>query len=168
MDFNVSYSINTYQSFGSALLSEETRRKLISLGIDPSTVTSESQAKILIAKAEGTYEASNIESPKIAENKFVSTSSEAELMNKARELSKKMGLNHSKDLSLDEILTVIAKEIEKVLNSDVDEKTKEEYLTYNAELSRIKDGYSVTKNNEKAVLLSMTYNAEINRMILGL
>lgn len=168
MDFNVSYSINTYQSFGSALLSEETRRKLISLGIDPSTVTSESQAKILIAKAEGTYEASNIESPKIAENKFVSSSSEAELMNRARDLAKKMGLNLSKDLSLDEILTVIAKEIEKVLNSDVDEKTKEEYLSYNAELSRIKAGYSVTKNNEKAVLLSMTYNAEINRMILGL
>ena len=103
MDFNITYSLNKYQCFASSLISEETRRKLIALGIDPSTVSSETQAKILIAKAEGTYKSLNIENTKTTESE------------------------------------------------ELNDKNEDE-----------------NKNTENAILLSFVYNAEINKVILGL
>ncbi len=44
--------VNSYNFLCTSTLSEETRRKLIALGIDPSMVTSEAQAKILIEQLE--------------------------------------------------------------------------------------------------------------------
>ena len=44
-------SIGYFGIFGGGYLSEETKRKLRALGIDPMKVTSESQAKILIRDA---------------------------------------------------------------------------------------------------------------------
>ncbi len=44
-------SIGYFGIFGGGYLSEETKRKLRALGIDPVTVTSESQARILIKEA---------------------------------------------------------------------------------------------------------------------
>ena len=98
----MSYIANNYCCSGNALISEETRRKLIALGIDPSTVTSEAQARALIEKAE-----------------------------KAREAKQK--------------------EENKKLNPE-----QYEYLN--------------KQNNEniKAVIMTMEYGANINRMILGL
>ena len=46
--------VNSYIMPCSTVLSEETRRKLIALGIDPSTVKSEAEAKKLIEKAQKT------------------------------------------------------------------------------------------------------------------
>lgn len=43
--------IGYFGIFGGGYLSEETKRKLRALGIDPRTVTSESQARVLIREA---------------------------------------------------------------------------------------------------------------------
>ena len=52
MSINSVGNLNGYIRLCGSKLSEETRRKLIALGIDPSTVTSEAQAQILIAQLE--------------------------------------------------------------------------------------------------------------------
>ena len=44
-------SIGYFGIFGGGYLSEETKRKLRALGIDPATVTSETQARIIIRDA---------------------------------------------------------------------------------------------------------------------
>jgi len=168
MDLNVSYSLNTYHSFSSSLISEETRRKLISLGIDPSTVTSESQAKIIIEKAEGTHQAATTKkTSSLISDKNIYLS-EGELIKKAKELANKMGIQISKDLKLDDILTLIAQNIQKALNSNPEVSVKSKYIEYNNELNSIKTGYSTITQNEKAIIMSMVYNANINKMILGL
>ena len=52
MSINSVGNLNGYIHPCGSKLSEETRRKLIALGIDPSTVASEAQAQILIAQLE--------------------------------------------------------------------------------------------------------------------
>ena len=101
MAINPSSFINSYFGAGNSLISEETRRKLIALGIDPATVTSEAQAKILIQNVQ-----------------------------KARKM-----------------------EAENLSSSEID--TKEQ----NSE---------VVKINENFILQSMNFEANINKIILGL
>ena len=52
MSINSVGNLSGYIHLCGSKLSEETRRKLIALGIDPSTVASEAQAQILIAQIE--------------------------------------------------------------------------------------------------------------------
>jgi len=52
MSVNSVGNLSGYIRLCGTILSEETRRKLIALGIDPSTVASEAQAKILIEQIE--------------------------------------------------------------------------------------------------------------------
>ena len=168
MELNALSYINGYHSFEQALISEATRQKLIALGIDPSLVTSESQAKTLIEKVEQSRKTERVEDMKSDDNSANASNSEQVLICRAKDLANKMGIHLTKDLSLDEILTIIAKEIEMVINSDIGEGTKAKYIEYNAELKSIKDEYSVVQNNEKTVMTSMNYAAQINKMILGL
>ena len=161
--------LNSYSCSGNALISEETRRKLIALGIDPSLATSEAQAKVLIEKARKT---SKTEQPQTSKNtetaKSNANTSERELISKAKILGEKMGLSFSEDATLEEMLTTIASKISGVINSDGNNTEKSKYMEYNAELNTIKEGYSVTKQNENAVLMSMNYNSDINKILLGL
>ena len=98
----MSYVANSYCCSANALISEETRRKLIALGIDPAPVTSEAQARALIEQVE-----------------------------KAREAKRK--------------------EENKKINPEQYEYTKEQ-----------------NNDNTKAVIMTMEYGANINKMILGL
>lgn len=100
MAINVNSYVGSYFGAGQALISEETRRRLLALGIDPATVTSEIQAKNLIAKIE--------KSKKIEQT----------------QIEPKQNL------------------------PETEPKTEQEL--------------------EKAVLMRMNYNANINKMILGL
>lgn len=67
--------IGAFGLFGPVYLSEETIRKLRALGIDPKTVTSESQARFLIKEAS---KRQKVEETQTFEQKMV-TESESEL-----------------------------------------------------------------------------------------
>ena len=165
MGINPTSLINSYFGAGNSTLSEETRRRLIALGIDPSTVNSEAQAQIII---QNVLRAENISSqPENVQPRCCA--GEMELMKKAKELAQKMGLQLTNNLTLDEILKAIAAQISNVLNSDSTDKAKRDlYEEYNQELAAIDESYAVVKNNENAIILSMNMNANINKMILGL
>ena len=170
MGINPTSLINSYFGAGNSTLSEETRRRLIALGIDPSTVNSEAQAQIIIQNVlrAKKMEAENISSqPENVQPRCCA--GEMELMKKAKELAQKMGLQLTNNLTLDEILKAIAAQISNVLNSDSTDKAKRDlYEEYNQELAAIDESYAVVKNNENAIILSMNMNANINKMILGL
>lgn len=170
MGINPASLINSYFGAGNSTLSEETRWRLIALGIDPSTVNSEAQAQIIIQNVlrAKKMEAENISSQ--PENvQPMCCAGEMELMKKAKELAQKMGLQLANNLTLDEILKAIAAQISNVLNSDSTDKAKRDlYEEYNQELAAIDESYAVVKNNENAIILSMNMNANINKMILGL
>lgn len=70
-------SVGYFGIFGGGYLSEETKRKLRALGIDPVNVTSESQAQILIRDALKKQKATEVES---FEQKMISEA-ESELKN---------------------------------------------------------------------------------------
>ncbi len=170
MGINPASLINSYFGAGNSMLSEETRRRLIALGIDPSTVNSEAQAQIIIQNVlrAKKMEAENIPS-KLENIQPRCCAGEMELMKKAKELAQKMGLQLANNLTLDEILKAIAAQISNVLNSDTTDKAKRDlYEEYNQELVAIDESYAVVKNNENAIILSMNMNANINKMILGL
>ncbi len=138
-------------------ISEETRRRLIALGIDPSTVTSEAQAQILIENALKLQKVSKSEkgsSLKICPG-------ELELITRAKKLAQKLELRVSDMTPIEQIFTQISEKIESLHQSDDIKECK-------VELSELKNEYSTLKANENAMYASMNFSANMNRMILGI
>jgi hypothetical protein len=157
-------SINCIYGYSStSYLSEETKRKLLALGIDPSTVTSESQAKRLIEKAQAN---SSVKETTKTDNKTVSTS-ESEILTKAKNLAQKMGIKLSKNMSIDEILKSISDKITEMLNTD-DEGTQKIAEGYKQEFSEISNEYTPVKQNQNSMYAMLTQSANINKYMLGL
>lgn len=130
-------------------LSEETKKKLIALGINPANVTSEAQAKILIENAS--------KQQGIKSNSKCSCAGESELISRAKALALKIGAKISDTMSLEEILEVISQKIE----SDNLEEYKAEAEALGCEISNL-------KQTENAMYASMNYNADLNKIMLGL
>jgi hypothetical protein len=144
-------------------LSEETKRKLKALGIDPTTVTSEAQAKKLIEKAEAN---SSVKETTKTEDKSVSTS-ESEVLTKAKNLAQKMGVKLSKNMSIDEILKSISEKISEMLNSE-DDGAQELAKGFQQEFSEISNEYTPVKQNQNSMYAMLTQSANINKYMLGL
>ena len=132
-------------------ISEETRRKLIALGIDPGTVTSEAQAQILIKNAIQMRKSAKIPLP------VNINQGQQELISKAKNLASKMGIIVSGNTPLEQILTAIADKIQ-----------KGGYDEFQPEFTALKESYETVKKNENAMFASMNYTASINKMMLGL
>jgi hypothetical protein len=161
MSINSVNSICGYST--TSYLSEETKRKLLALGIDPSTVTSEAQAKKLIEKAQSN---SSIKETTKTENKTVCTS-ESEILTKAKNLAQKMGIKLSKNMTIDEILQSISDKISQMLNAE-DKETQEIAKSYKQELSQISEEYTPVKQNQNSMYAMLTQSANINKFLLGL
>ena len=93
-------------------LSEETIRKLRRLGIEPSTVTSEAQAQALITKLEQKLE--QVHKTANSSNAQQATSSEAEMIAKAKALAAQVGVSVSSSESLSDIFSKISKKLESI------------------------------------------------------
>ena len=93
-------------------LSEETIRKLRRLGIEPSTVTSEAQAQALITKLEQKLE--QVHKTANSNNAQQATSSEAEMIAKAKALAAQVGVSVSSSESLSDIFSKISKKLESI------------------------------------------------------
>ena len=132
-------------------ISEETRRKLIALGIDPITVTSEAQAQILIKNAIQMRKSAKIPLP------VNICPGEQELISKAKTLAAKTGLIVSNTIPLEQILKAISDKIE-----------KGGYEEFKSEFASLQEACRKVKQNEDAVFASMNLNAAINKMMLGL
>lgn len=144
-------------------LSEETIRKLRQLGIEPSTVTSEAQAQALITKLEQKLE--QVHKTANSNNAQQATSSEAEMIAKAKALAAQVGVSVSSSESLSDIFSKISKKLESITKGG---DSLKEVKGYKSELSSLEDEYSTIQQSQNSMYGAMNYTANMNKYILGL
>lgn len=144
-------------------LSEETIRKLRRLGIEPSTVTSEAQAQALITKLEQKLE--QVHKTANSNNAQQATSSEAEMIAKAKALAAQVGVSVSSSESLSDIFSKISKKLESIAKGG---DSLKEVKGYKSELSSLEDEYSMIQQSQNSMYSAMNYTANMNKYILGL
>ena len=144
-------------------LSEETIRKLRRLGIEPSTVTSEAQAQALITKLEQKLE--QVHKTANSSNAQQATSSEAEMIAKAKALAAQVGVSVSSSESLSDIFSKISKKLESIAKGG---DSLKEVKGYKSELSSLEDEYSTIQQSQNSMYSAMNYTANMNKYILGL
>lgn len=159
-------SINSVSSIGSftgcqgSNLSEETKRKLRELGVEPSTVANEFQAqqliKILEQKLEQVHKSASFGNARKA------TTGEAELIAKAKALANQVGISVSSTDSLSDIFSKIKAKINTM------EAQGQDIKAYKSELSALEDKYSTVQQNQSSMLSAMNYTASLNKYMLGL
>lgn len=159
-------SINSVSSIGSftgcqgSNLSEETKRKLRELGVEPSTVANEFQAqqliKILEQKLEQVHKSASFGNARKA------TSGEAELIAKAKALANQVGISVSSTDSLSDIFSKIKAKINTM------EAQGQDIKACKSELSVLEDKYSTVQQNQSSMLSAMNYTASLNKYMLGL
>lgn len=144
-------------------LSEETIRKLRRLGIEPSTVTSEAQAQALITKLEQKLE--QVHKTANSNNAQQATSSEAEMIAKAKALAAQVGVSVSSSESLSDIFSKISKKLESITKGG---DSLKEVKGYKSELSSLEDEYSTIQQSQNSMYSAMNYTANMNKYILCL
>ncbi len=144
-------------------LSEETIRKLRRLGIEPSTVTSEAQAQALITKLEQKLE--QVHKTANSNNAQQATSSESEMIAKAKALAAQVGVSVSSSESLSDIFSKISKKLESITKGG---DSLKEVKGYKSELSSLEDEYSTIQQSQNSMYSAMNYTANMNKYILGL
>lgn len=144
-------------------LSEETIRKLRRLGIEPSTVTSEAQAQALITKLEQKLE--QVHKTANSNNAQQATSSEAEMIAKAKALAAQVGVSVSSSEFLSDIFSKISKKLESITKGG---DSLKEVKGYKSELSSLEDEYSTIQQSQNSMYSAMNYTANMNKYILGL
>lgn len=144
-------------------LSEETIRKLRRLGIEPSTVTSEAQAQALITKLEQKLE--QVHKTANSNNAQQATSSEAEMIAKAKALASQVGVSVSSSESLSDIFSKISKKLESITKGG---DSLKEVKGYKSELYSLEDEYSTIQQSQNSMYSAMNYTANMNKYILGL
>lgn len=155
------YSISTNQ------LSEETKAKLIALGIDPSSVSSEAEAQALISQVEAMSKTDKAR-PK-TNNLPTTPSSEQELMTKARELAEKVGVQLSQTDTLDDMCKKISEKLEKLAGNYASDTPKMNVIKgYSEELAQIDAGYQKIQNNHQSIFAAMNMLSMSNKFALGL
>lgn len=160
MSINSVSSIGSFTGCQSSNLSEETKRKLRELGVEPSTVANEFQAqqliKILEQKLEQVHKSASFGNARKA------TSGEAELIAKAKALANQVGISVSSTDSLSDIFSKIKVKINTM------EAQGQDIKAYKSELSALEDKYSTVQQNQSSMLSAMNYTASLNKYMLGL
>lgn len=153
-------SIGSFTGCQSSNLSEETKRKLRELGVEPSTVANEFQAQQLIKTLEQKLE--QVHKSASFGNARKATSGEAELIAKAKALANQVGISVSSTDSLSDIFSKIKAKINTM------EAQGQDIKAYKSELSALEDKYSTVQQNQSSMLSAMNYTASLNKYMLGL
>ncbi len=146
-------------------LSEETKRKLLALGIDPSTVKSETEAQALIATVKQKVDKVTNEST----SQSTCCSSECELISKAKQLAAKIGVPTSNNDSLKNLIDKISTKITALSGWTKEDSTLQGKVdNYKSELTSIENEYSQINTNQNSLLTAMNISANMNKIFLKL
>lgn len=160
MSINSVSSIGSFTGCQSSNLSEETKRKLRELGVEPSTVANEFQAQQLIKTLEQKLE--QVHKSASFGNARKATIGEAELIAKAKALANQVGISVSSTDSLSDIFSKIKAKINTM------EAQGQDIKACKSELSALEDKYSTVQQNQSSMLSAMNYTASLNKYMLGL
>lgn len=154
---NVSYGICI-----GGQLSEEIKRKLRALGVEPSTVSSETQAKALVEKLEAKLQQVHKAGNPTSAQKICTGGSE--VISRAKVLANQVGVDVSASDSLSDIFSKIASKINKIPDGGGDKNKN----SLKAELSQLESDYSSIKSSQDSMFSAMSQTANLNKYFLGL
>ncbi len=155
-----SAAVSTYKT--QEELSSSTKMKLESLGIDPTTVTSEAQAQALIAQAEATKNQQNA-----GQQQGGGNSSEQELLSEAKSLASTVGVTVSSNDTLDDIIDNISAQLQVMMNSGNQSKISQAQ-SLQTQLASISDRADSIQSTQQNIFNAMNMVSISNKYALGL
>jgi len=152
----ISYAAMCFSS--GTTITEETRKKLLALGIDPSTVKTEAEAKQKIEEAIISKKQNNANSKSGGKG----SKSESKIISEAKILASLAGACLSMTDNTDEILDKTSDAIDKMDDTDPRKRLlKERLLSLESEYASVKSSSGMLEN-------LMSYDAVNNKIALGL
>lgn len=148
----------TIISFKKDELSVTTKLRLEALGIDPTSVSTESQAQIIIAQAEAVPNQNGLQ------QKYGGNLRE-QLISEARELAQKTGTRYSNQDTLETILDNISVTLQVMVKNPTNAENVE---MYQAKLEDIAQRAGVIVNIQQNIFERMNMVSISNKIILGL
>ena len=142
-----------------AILSEETIGKLLELGIDIDSITSESQAKKIIDEEQKKKTSKTNDE----ENQTSQTESE-NLYNDIKNLARKLGINISKSENIEDILDKISAKLESLQDNSYNSNLN----VFQSELDILKRQFKNLYAGESSILSAMDLLSQNNRAVLGI
>lgn len=155
-------------------VSTSTKKELEALGIDPSTVVSESQAREIIEEIhqeESLFEQMAQEQPEEAEpvEQPQVTTSVTDVIAQAKILAEELGIPLENDATYDEIKMEIFYAVEDMFfYAGEDPELLEEARYYQVQLIQIDDQYNVVHSTNSGLYSAMDFQANNTRYMLGL
>lgn len=150
---------NASTSTKGANLSEETIGKLLSLGIDIESVSSETEAKKLIEEAEKEKKSSNDE-----ETDKKDTTAEENLYNDIKNLARKIGINVNKSENIEDIFDKISQKLDEFEENSYNSNLN----VFQSELDILKRQFKNMYSGESSILSAMDMISKSNRAALGI
>ena len=169
---SINSSSNSDSSIKKSYISDATKRQLQSLGIDPTTVSSESQAQSIInaKKAEKSFQDSLTTKTQATDKTTQKAeSSESSLISEAKPLAEELGVSVSSDDTFDEITAAISDAIEKLMDKSAnDPQALQQIQIYKTRLSQLNNQYSDVSTSNSNIYNAMSAQAANTRYMLGL
>ena len=161
---------NTNANYQASQISASTRRKLESLGIDPTLVTSESQALSLIAtrESEKAFDLYATQQEQPVEEQ-PSNSSESSLISEAKSLAEQLGLTVSQEDTFEDITAAISNAIRDMIGEAAyNPQVLQQVQNYQAQLSNLTTQYNDVTTANSSMYYAMDMQAANARYMLGL
>lgn len=122
-----------------AELSAATKAQLEAIGIDPSTVSSESQAQALIANAKG----ASFKSMVSEKSQNAANSKDDTYLQEAKSLAASIGAVYNSDDTVDEILSSVSDKLNQMMNAAYMNPSQMQMIQmYQSQLDQISSAYS--------------------------
>lgn len=147
-------------------ISSSTKVKLESLGVNISSVSSESEAQALIDKLKAAKAGTQQQAAEKKESSSTSVS-ETETLSEAKSLASKMGLVLNNDTSIDEILSQISNKIRELSTSE-NPSERQMAQAYQAQLSIISNSYNSIQSSQQNMYSAMNMMSINNKYSLNL
>ncbi len=157
------YSVSSLNSNNSSInkkeeLSEATKKKLKALNIDVSSVTSETEAKRIIAEEEAK------KSEKTKTKQAEAGSQEEKLYNRIKNLAGKIGIDVSKNENIEAIFT----KIDEKLKALEENNNNSNINVLRSELEILENEFKNITTGESSLLSAMDLLSKTNRADLGI
>lgn len=153
-----SISISAYKG---EELSITTKMRLEALGIDPSSVTTEAQAQILIAQAEAATKQNNSGQQQRGGN----STSQQQLLSEAKTLAQTVGVSISDSDGLEDIIDKISNKLQ-IMGQNP--SNAQMVHTYQSELETLAQKADVVITRQQNIFNTMEIISLSNKLILGL
>ena len=148
-------------------ISSSTKVKLESLGVNISTVSSESEAQDLINKLKAAKVGTAQQTQEAKKEESTTSTSEAETLSSAKSLANSIGLVVASDATAEDIINQISTKIRQLATSS-SQSEREMAQAYQTQLNSIATQYQSLQNNQTNMYSAMNMMSINNKYSLNL